>query len=113
MMGKTRLQRATDRLEQAQAENARLKVALERSYDGGGRLWTEGEALLERAEQAEARVKLLYNVVSAVKIGLAGSHRELGAECGEVACTLCWLHGKAEEALAALAEGEKNDAVES
>lgn len=55
-------------------------------------------------EQAQAQATLLYGVATAVKTGLAHSHRELGAECGEVPCTLCWLHGTAEEALAALAE---------
>ncbi len=58
-----------------------------------------------RAEQAQAREKRLYNVVTAVRTGLAGSHRELGAGCGETACTLCWLLGEAEETLAAIAGG--------
>ena len=62
--------------------------------------------LQNELEQAQARVKLLYGVATAVKTGLAHSHRELGAECGEAPCTLCWLHGTAEEALAAFAEGE-------
>ncbi len=51
------LEEQTRLTEQAEAEVERLKAALERAYDGGGHLWTEGEALLERAEQAEARAK--------------------------------------------------------
>lgn len=82
-----------DKYEQARAENERLVADVE-----------EQTCL---TEQTRARVRRLYDVVTAVKIGLAGAHPgSLGADCSEAPCTLCWLHNTAEEALTALAEGE-------
>ena len=90
-------------LEQAQAENERLKgetVILEQLRDQAEMYLKDTRRQLE---QSQARVKLREEALSAAKIGLGGNHRGAGALCGEDVCTLCWVQGEVE---AALAEGD-------
>ncbi len=68
----------------------------------------EAETKLEqvRHEVAALRRQLatLYDVATTARDGLAGNHREMGKDCGEAPCAICWVEGTAENALAALAE---------
>jgi hypothetical protein len=68
----------------------------------------EINTLVAERDKAQARAAKLYGVATAVKIGLAEPHQQTGIHCGdeETPCTLCWLLGEAEAALAALAEEE-------
>jgi chromosome segregation ATPase len=52
-----------NRAEQAEAFNERLKKDVEASQDGGARLWQELQAMQERAERAEGQAKRLEDTL--------------------------------------------------